>query len=407
MKNWEDIIKDRLEGYESPLPESSLAEFRALRDEKAVPPAKKISPWLRGFAVAVAAGLAAVLFLRQPAAPDNGIQIIQQPTATLAAAMDSTEAFEPIPTTLIAQAVAPKTVRQVSIRTREVIRKDQPAEDAPIVVSEGEGNDLVTTDEVQAESGTEETKDAPAVTPASPFIPERTGVKTRTVQVGPAAGVVAGSGLLAALVTPALRAGTLENHLPAYVQDMAGKPNTTSEWEHSSLDQTGIGTSLPDEVITGSPKHYFPLKLGLSTRIPVAGQLHAVTGLQYSLYSSSYTRSLSGELKQQAHYLGIPVRMDWVFASGRMLDVYVGGGVLGEICLDATLDGNSLPKDGPGFSLLGAGGIQMNMTKHLGLYVEPELSWRIPSEKHVLQTYRSEHPLMFSVAAGLRINLGR
>ena len=90
-----------------------------------------------------------------------------------------------------------------------------------------------------------------------------------------------------------------------------------------------------------------------------------------------------------------------------MLDVYVGGGVLGDICVGASLGGYSLPKDGPSLSVLGAGGVQMNVTKHLGMYVEPELSWRIPSEKHVLQTYRSEHPLMFSVAAGLRINLDK
>jgi hypothetical protein len=72
----------------------------------------------------------------------------------------------------------------------------------------------------------------------------------------------------------------------------------------------------------------------------------------------------------------------------------------------ATLGGKAIPKDGLSLSLLGAGGVQMNMTKRLGLYVEPELSWRIPSEKNMLQTYRSQHPLMFSVNAGLRINIG-
>ena len=111
--------------------------------------------------------------------------------------------------------------------------------------------------------------------------------------------------------------------------------------------------------------------------------------------------------KQTAHYLGIPVRMDWVFASGRLLDVYVGGGLKGDTCLGVTLAGETIPKDGLSLSLLGAGGVQMNVIKHLGLYVEPELSWRIPSEKNILQTYRSQHPLMFSVTAGLRINMGK
>jgi len=51
--------------------------------------------------------------------------------------------------------------------------------------------------------------------------------------------------------------------------------------------------------------------------------------------------------------------------------------------------------------------LKTNITKNIGLYVEPELSWTIPSESRVLETWRSEYPFMFSVATGLRINLGR
>ncbi|MBR5101234.1 MAG: hypothetical protein IKX34_08060 [Bacteroidales bacterium] len=388
MKQWEDIVKDKLEGYESTLPEGSLAEFRALREGKAAAPARKVAPWIWGLTAVVAAGLAAILFLRKPSVPEEGIRLIQQSAAPVAMVADSTLLAEPMPPTqLITQtAVTPKAVRQISIRTREVIKIDQPVEDAPAIV------------------------------PTSPFISENNGVKPRTIQVGPAAGVIAGSSLLAAVITPILKAWNPEGNLPTYVHNHADKPDiglgfpsldTTGIGLGASLNPTEIGGGFQDEVITGSPKHYFPLKLGLSTRIPVAGQLYVATGLQYSLYSSSYTLSLSGELKQQVHYLGIPVRLDCVFASGRMLDVYVGGGVLGDICVGASLGGYSLPKDGPSLSVLGAGGVQMNVTKHLGMYVEPELSWRIPSEKHVLQTYRSEHPLMFSVAAGLRINLDK
>ena len=112
-------------------------------------------------------------------------------------------------------------------------------------------------------------------------------------------------------------------------------------------------------------------------------------------------------MKQTAQYLGIPLRVDWLIASGKVLDVYAGAGVQGDLCVAATIAGEKIQKDGASLSLLGAGGIQLNMTKHLGLYVEPQLSWRIPSEHHTLETYRSAHPLMFSVAAGLRINLDK
>ena len=89
------------------------------------------------------------------------------------------------------------------------------------------------------------------------------------------------------------------------------------------------------------------------------------------------------------------------------LDVYLGGGLEADYCLGATLAGERIAKDGFGLSLLGAGGIQLNLTKQIGLYVEPEISWTIPSESHVLQTYRSDNPVMFSLTSGLRFNIGK
>ena len=162
----------------------------------------------------------------------------------------------------------------------------------------------------------------------------------------------------------------------------------------------------PVDLLVGSPVHHFPLKVGLSAWIPVADRLYVSTGLDYSRYQSELKYSRSGERKQLAHYLGVPVRLDWVFASGKRLDAYVGGGLEGEFCVGASLGGMEISKDGFKLSLLGAGGVQMNLTERLGLYVEPQLLWRIPTDNNALATYRSAHPLMFSVATGLRINLG-
>ena len=64
-------------------------------------------------------------------------------------------------------------------------------------------------------------------------------------------------------------------------------------------------------------------------------------------------------------------------------------------------------KDGFNLSLQGAGGIQMNVTKRLGIYVEPQVMWRIPTGDSTLETYRSTHPLMFSAATGVRCTIGK
>ena len=149
-----------------------------------------------------------------------------------------------------------------------------------------------------------------------------------------------------------------------------------------------------------------PLVVGLSVKFPVTEKIGITTGLEYSLYSSSFSYP-SGEKTQLVHDLGIPVRLDWTFVSSRWLDAYLGAGIKGDLCVGATLDGHSIGKDGPAFRLLGAGGIQFNATRNFSLFVEPEISWTVPSERRVLSTYSSEHPWMFTVATGVRINLGK
>ena len=163
---------------------------------------------------------------------------------------------------------------------------------------------------------------------------------------------------------------------------------------------------VKDELI-GRPHHNLPLKVGISTRIPVSGRFGVTTGVEYSMYSSTFTYTISGDKKQIAHYVGIPVRLDWTFISTGWLDAYVGAGVLGDLCVGATFAGNKIKRDGMAISLLGAGGVQFNVARNVGLYLEPELSWTIPSDAQVLRTYRSDHKGMFSVSGGLRINLGK
>lgn len=47
--------------------------------------------------------------------------------------------------------------------------------------------------------------------------------------------------------------------------------------------------------------------------------------------------------------------------------------------------------------------IQYELSEHLNLYLEPELTYSFKSRNPGLRTYRTEHPLMFTIGAGLRI----
>lgn len=456
MKNWEDIIKDKLEGYESPLPEGSLAEFRARREAAGSPAPSRRSPLIWIVPAAVAAGLAAFLFLGKPGTTDEGIRTIQQPTTTIAAITDSTdsastvEAVEPTPVQpLIAQAVTPKTTRQPATGRQTAETETQtPAAGTGTYAAVGAEpavapDNAETKTEAAVPTGTAgspregttaqtpSTSSSNAITPKTPYIPEVTISKPTGMEIGPAVGAVAGGGLLAAAIPilaslapnqmgPAPEMTFMRLASASPLSDYAVKSSSTPSpgsvyyYMTSSPSQPSGNHQSPipkfDYSVTNA-EHSIPLKLGLTARIPFSERLSVVTGLDYSKYSSIVSLNYNNyrydyQRTQNAHYLGIPVRLDWMLASGRWLDVYLGGGIEGDYCLGATLNHDLIEtKDGLSFSLLGAGGVQFNINRRIGLYVEPELSWTAPSRHRVLSTYRSENPLMFSVATGLRINL--
>ena len=366
MRKWEDIVKDKMEEPEGTLPESIFAEFRARREAATAAPAPKRFPLMWAVVPAVAAGLATVLILHRPSATEGEIQIIQQPLTPVAVVTDSTRVAEPEQTTpLIAQAVKPKVERPADVKPQEVRPADvKPQEVVKVEITEDSENTEVD-ENIENVDPVEEADSVPT--------------KPVTMKVGPATGIIAGGGLLAAIIPPALEAGTTMEYAQEYAHD--GR----------------IGNAV----------HYFPLKVGFSVRFPLKDRVSFTTGLNYSRYRSSFTYSLSGEKIQNAHYLGIPVRLDWTLASNKWLDIYVGGGFEGDFCLGATLAGERIAKDAFCASLLGAGGIQFNLTKRFGVYVEPALSCTITPENPVPETYRTKHPLMFSVSSGLRITIER
>jgi hypothetical protein len=435
MKKWEDIVKDKLEGYESALPEGSLADFHARRGSSAtVTHASRKWLWLP--AAAVAAGLAAVLFLHRPSAPEPVIQIVRQPAAPVVAAAADTVVME-----------EPEKVQEAVAR----FAKRQPVQPA----SEQEqttGNEVISEPEVFEEMAPETPVEhaelvEEALDPfvSSPFIPASSKGRKLNLKIAPAAGIVAGNGLLAALMTPLTRGGTyipnidsINDPIPSqengnntnavgnghgiecFFGGASGQDSYPPTENYGSSDPASVDDPVdnpiatedptqenqPIDVLSGDYTHYLPITAGLSARIPLTERLSVTTGLQYALYISRFAYSLSGEKTQYAHYLGVPARLDWTFASNRWLDVYAGAGMEAELCLGATLGGRKLQRDGLGLSLLGAAGLQLNISSRIGLYLEPELSWRIPSAEWKLDTYRRTHPLVFTVATGIRINFG-
>ena len=398
MKHWEDIIKDKLEEPDGALPESVFDEFHARFDGAESTRLTKRFPLVWAIVPAIAAGLAAVLLLRSPKAPEEKIEPVRQaPMAQVQTTVDTnadsqvdTPKIDPVPLKKASARPQPVVLESPSMSGKQM--------EAPATTEKAKAPDIPETSESPDRPHPTTKPSTGNIVPetTSPFIPRAEKIRRVNLKVAPAAGGILGTGILAALATNL--ASAKNNTIPSYI----GHGRVIN-------DPSNPGGTIKD--LLDQSSHYFPIQVGLSARLPLSERLYLSTGLQYSLYNSKFTMSQTGEKRQQVHYLGIPVRLDWVVASHSLFDVYVGGGVQGDFCLDATLAGKSLEKDRPSLSLVGAGGIQMNATKRLGIYLEPELSWRIPGNNSAIVnyapvTYRSEHPVMFSVAAGIRINLG-
>ena len=393
MNQLEDRIKDRLEGYESKLPEGDLAEFKALLDASATTGKKRSPAYLAWFApVAVVAGLA-LFFLSGLGTQQDMIHVVDGSSMVADVVEAQPEVAEMMETEPVAEAATVKTCPSTS---RKINYRDSASCVSERSESENPGSNQQTGPAEQNGKPKRNNDDTSSGSSSgySPFVPSGSSRKLVNVKVGQAtAGVLGGTGALA-----------LASVIPSIMKSDDAYNGSISD------DSVNPGGSLtdPDAPVdgrTGNDTHFMPLRAGLSLRIPFTERWSLTTGLDYSWYASNLDYSHSGVHRQDVHYLGIPLRADFTIARNRWMDVYVGAGGSVDFCVAAYDAGQKIEKDGVGFSIIGAGGIQFNINKNLSLFLDPTFSWNIPANNRKLDTYRSEHPFMFTVSTGLRVTI--
>lgn len=159
-----------------------------------------------------------------------------------------------------------------------------------------------------------------------------------------------------------------------------------------------------------------PLSLGLSVSIPVCKNIELISGLNYTYLSgnvSGSNASLTFDLKQELHYLGIPLKASVKFLNMGRFGVYAAfGGTLEKALagvqnahVDKT-DGNSSDWehsqaiDGFQTSITGQLGVSFELNKTFNLYFEPGVSYYNPSNQPI--SSRTEEPFNFNLGLGLR-----
>ena len=382
MKQWEDIFKDKLEEYQSPLPDGALDRFHARMSQAASTKAAGNKKDWRIVLVATlaAAASAALFFLPKHADPYTG--------QTEPVVIAETAPFEP--ETDIQEAVAEATnPAEQLLATYTPVKHTKPA---------------TTGNQEQSQSNTTLPDTPCEATPDAELVPSDAIAKATPAETQPGAH----------------SADTVQN-TTAPGQIYISRIGDITE----KIFIAGAGTALVAGLLTGgapvgvgaaatpahqnqyqkSPAHHFPARIGITASLPISQRWHFVTGAEYIIYSSDLNYKTTGPTHQIVQYIGVPLRADWTFASAGKMDFYAGGGLEGIFCLSATQSGTAIEKDTPSISLIGTCGIQYHITGLLGLYLEPVVGWTPFAPIQNTDTYAKHHPLSVTMSTGIRFNL--
>lgn len=167
------------------------------------------------------------------------------------------------------------------------------------------------------------------------------------------------------------------------------------------------GPTPQREVVQYKYHHRLPITVGISAGKRVSEHLILESGLTYTFLHSDISREgVAGYIgEQKLHYLGVPLKANWLFYNQGRFSVYASGGVLFEYCLSARQVIDAEKKDADmnrfQFSLGAAVGAQIRLVKPLSLYIEPGVSYYFDPGGS-METIRTEKPFMFNLQAGIR-----
>ena len=424
MEDWTDIIGEELENIEEPLPAD---DWSVLQQKYAAARKRKKAAafaWAGGI-TSVAAAIALILMLVRPDSstvmPDSspvipGLtgdrndfvaetlppieEVIPVDSSHVESSIDTAHYVTPsvqkkvsvpvdvvkksVDDVLIAENNTEEITTENTEETFDVIRdttslKDKLLADASIANKKDSSNDAYTEP-----TGTFGFDDFPDDTPRR---------KRRPMSIG-----ISGSTSDSPMMKPMADSEPPMDHEPSPEPE----DSVAAETPQSAMTMMRAKSGYSD-----SYQHEIPVSVGLSARFFLTDRLSINTGLNYTRYKSLRTRWFASTHDQQkdwqyAHYLGIPVRLDWMIVNKKHFNFYLGAGVQADKCIYATVGGERLHEKEVLFGLNGAMGLQFNIVPMVGLYFEPDISYSI--NEGSIQTYRIREPFMISVRGGIRFN---
>ena len=419
MEDWTDIIGEELENIEEPLPAD---DWSVLQQKYAAAQKRKKAAafaWAGGI-TSVAAAVALVLLLVRPDSTVVEHDLVAEtlPPIEDVVPVDSIVIESPIDTTLN---VAPLVQKKVSIPI-DVVKKT--ADDALLAENQTEEIPSENTEEVfdvirdtvslkdklLADASSTNKKDSSEDAYTQPtgafgfddFPEDEPRRKRRPVSIG-LSGATSDSPIIK----------MYDVFVPEPPMDNGDKPPYTGDVTNPT-DSLGTETLQPAMAMMRAKSgyadtysHEIPVSFGVSARVHLTDRLSINTGLNYTRYKSLRTRTFLATYDHQkdwqyVHYLGIPIRLDYMAVNKKHFNLYFGAGLQMDKCVYAKAGDERLHEKQLLFGVNGAMGLQVNIVPMVGLYFEPEVSYAL--NEGSIQTFRSKEPFVVTVRGGLRLN---
>ena len=401
MDNWEKQLRDRLSSAKVPADPSEWDLFQQkLEASRSGSSAGRTFPWYWIAIPAVAVAAALVLLL-----PRQGVQPTPPgPEPEIVAVSSNNDAAQ-------TPAQEDRAAEKLAVLPRTDIKK--------VTSHQALAENHVATDEIRQEEENIQPEHPDAGEPVIPTSQKDTLVQEEEPVVPvplPQRIAAAPDPDLSGRIRSSLRTGIVTGSAVALAGTLAGVflPSISFGARSAAFDPLEMAYLLPGPgwgsngegggYIPPVVHHMMPVDLGLSLRVPIAGRLSLTTGVEYSQCHSTKTQYHITR-DQYAHYLGVPLRMDWSFLQQEHWDLYAGAGIKTDWCPAATFDGQPIRRNPFVFSAQLAGGVEYRITRLVGVYIEPRLSWFPQTREAPFETYRTLLPVTFNMAAGLRFTL--
>ena len=168
--------------------------------------------------------------------------------------------------------------------------------------------------------------------------------------------------------------------------------------------------------------HKLPVRFGLTFAYGLNSRISLESGLTYTILMSDIREGSKNNYytgNQTLHYIGIPLNVRYKVFSWKKLDLYASAGVLTETRVSGKIDKEYVLQNKTEkteketitshpfqFSANIGAGIQYSLTRRLGLYVEPGMSYYF-DDNSTVETIYKEKPLNFNLNLGLRLTFGK